>query len=245
MGKILTHIIDYSNDGTFFPDWMKTISYGKCQVSPYVESNLWFVSIPQGKYDEWTAEGKNIDELITKYNVRLEKIYPEQDTTFLVTENYARIEIFNSWKRDVKAWEKVAHKIFVGEWCHKFEQPWQDVQIHEYNSIKYAYCRTTAKQRDLWFVSFRNNGNGDDHTFIVDEICATPDFINHLGTNPRKWEPLCYCYLRHEVQWDELKTGMNAKSLERFQLDSPYSVDEINTKIKLYQNEMSNKTVTR
>jgi len=241
MGKALTHVIDYSNDGTDFPDWIKTVSYGKCEVSPYAESDLWFVSIPHGKHDEWKADGKDIDELITKYNVRSEKIYPEQDTTFLVTEDYARIAVFNQWKRDIKAWEKVAHKIFVGAWCYKFEQLWQDVQIHEHASIKYGYCRTTKKYRDLWFVSFKDSGQGDDHTFIIDEICATPSFINHLGTNPRKWEPLCWCYLRHEIQWDNLKTGMDAKSLDRFQLDSPYSLDEINQKIKLYEDEMNNK----
>ena len=244
MAKSMTHLIEYPDDGSFFPDWIKTVSYGKCQTSPYSESGLWFVSLPHGKYDEWKADGRDIDELLASpygnQENKYQKIFPEQDTTFLVTENYARIEIFNQFRRDVKAWEKVAHKVFVGKWCAKLEKLWQDVQIHEFNSVKYAYCRTTKKQRDLWFVSFKGSENEDDHTFIVDEICATPNFINHLDKIPRKWEPLCYCYLRHEVLWDELKTGLDAKDLDRYQLDSPYSVDEINEKIKFYQEEMNN-----
>jgi len=37
-----------------------------------------------------------------------------------------------------------------------------------------------------------------------------------------------------------LKTGIDAKDLERFQLDSRYSVDDIPQKIKFYQDEMGN-----
>lgn len=252
MAKSMTHLIEYPDDGSFFPDWIKTISYGKCQTTPYAESGLWFVSIPHGKYDEWKADGRDIDELLASpYGNRenkYQKIFPEQDTTFLVTENYARIEIFNQFRRDVKAWEKVAHKVFVGKWCAKFEKLWQDVQIQEYALpgkvgssiiVKYGYCRTTKKHRDLWFVSFQDEGKGDDHTFIVDEVCTTPSFIKHLKTHSRKWEPLCWCYLRHEVEWENLKTGLDAKDLERFQLDSPYSLESIDEQIKIYQDEMS------
>ncbi len=154
----------------------------------------------------------------------------------------------DEFRRDVKEWGKVAHKVITGKWCAKLEVLWEDVQIQEYALsgklgssilVKYGYCRTTKKHIDLWFVSFQDEGRDDDHTFIVDEVCATPSFIKHLRIQPRKWEPLCWCYLRHEVEWDKLKTGLDAKDLERFQLDSPYSIEDIAKQIKIYQDEIS------
>lgn len=245
MAKKLTHKVDYSSEGWFPSNWMLNISYGECETSAYAKDNLWFVTIPQGRLNDLKAEGKSIDELIAK-DVRLDEIFPEEDMTFLVAKKYTQKNIINDWKRNIKAWEKVAHYFFIGDWCAELEQLWKDVPIYKHSlptgqEIKYGYCRTTKEQRTLWFVSFKDGGS--DHAFIIDEVCASVDFLDHLGTNPRKWLPLCWCYLEDEVkaQWDDLQTGKDVKWFQQYQLDSPYTLDEINKQIESYQNEIKSK----
>lgn len=254
MAKSTKYLINYPADYTSFPEWTKEIYYGKCQTSPYVEKGLWFVSIPHGKYNDFKIHKTDISHFLTispspKIRAaRYEQIFPEQDTTFLVEEYYTQINYFDQFRRDVKAWGKVAYKVFVGKWCDRYEKLWQDIQVQEYalpekvgnlGVVKYGYCRTSSKGRDLWFVSFKDNRNGPDHTFIVDEICASPHFIEYLKTQPDKWMYLCWCYLRDEVRWENLKTGLDAQWLEHFKLDSPFSIAEIDETIKKYQNEIS------
>ena len=222
MAKELLHTIDEKlfQSGWVSSERIRTIRYGKCLTSPYVENKLWFVTIPFGLTD------------IAIYPSRDDKeaTEPKEETTFFVAEQYATPVVINDLKRDVEKWEKIAQKTMVGEWCPSLEQLWRDVPIYAYTLlnnviVKYGYCRTEG---DLWFVSYPGN------TFIVDEVCAKPELINYIGTDTRKWTSICWCYLTHEVNWDDLKTGMDSKQLGSYILENTPSAE----KIELYLSEM-------
>ncbi|MBS4014978.1 MAG: hypothetical protein KGZ86_00850 [Candidatus Latescibacteria bacterium] len=247
MAKTSTCSASYEAERWFPSKWVLSISYGKCETPEYAEKGLWFVTIPEGIYDDLKREGKNIDELIAE-GYMLEKLFPQQDMTFLVAEEHAQPSVIKKLRRDIKAWADIAHKYFSGDWCAEQERPWKDVPVYIHTlpdgqEFKYGYCRTTKNDRPLWYVCFQSEGS--DHTFILDEVCASPEFINHLGADYRKWLPLCWCYLEDEAKagWDDLQTGADAKWFRQYSLDSPYSIEQINHKIAVYREEMKNQNL--
>lgn len=230
MALELLHIMNenlFKSSG-FETERIRTIRYGKCLKSPYVENSLWFVTIPIG------LPSINMVKSSPK-----EAVEPRSETTFLVVEQYARPHVIDEFKRDLDKWQEIAHKTLVGDWCSTLEQLWQDVPIYTHTLpnlriIKYGYCRS---QDGLWLVSFKDeNLNADDHTFIVDEVCVQSEFINYLGIDWKKWSSVSWCHLMHEVKWDELKTGLDSKQAGRYVLQNNPSVE----KIALYQKEMKN-----
>lgn len=222
MAKTLSYTIDEKlfQSGWVSSERVRTIKYGKCLKSPYVENGLWFVTIPFG-----LTSAAIYPTLYDK-----EATEPKEDTTFFVTEQYATPAVINDFRRDVEKWGKVAHKIIVGEWSSTLEQSWSDIPIYTHTLpnnviVKYGYCRV---EDDLWFVSYPGN------TFIVDEVCARPEFINYMGTDSQKWVSVCWCYLMHEVNWNDLKTGVDAKRIGSYLLENTPSTE----KMALYQREM-------
>mgnify|MGYP006987952520 CR=1 FL=1 len=140
-------------------------------------------------------------------------IEPEQDHTFLVDVRYARPSVMDEWKRDVTKWSEVAHKVVIGNWCPRYERFWRDVpayrhQLSSGRTVKYGYCRTQPRDypdRELWYVAFRHGA-----TYVVDDVCADPAFIDRLGDDALRWEIICWCKLEDEVRWDDLETGTTA-----------------------------------
>ena len=226
MALELIHIMDenlFESSG-FETDRIRTIRYGKCLKSPYVESSLWFVTIPIG------LPNINIVEFSPK-----EAVEPRIETTFLVAEQYARPYVMDKFKRNLDEWQEIAHQTLIGDWCSPLEQLWKDVPIYIHHLlngqiVKYGYCRS---QDSLWLVSFKDELLYD-HTFIVDEVCAKPELINYLGTDFKKWSSISWSHLGDEVKWDELKTGLDSKLAGRYILENNPSAE----KIALYQREM-------
>lgn len=217
----------------YYYGWRYTnfVRYGHCTETPYIQNNLWFVTITRG-VGKMGHGGESIEEL-----------QPEEDHTFLVDKQYAHPSVIQEWKRDIAKWEKVAYKVFVGFWCERYECLWKDVPVYELAlqsgvRVKYGYCRTQSENpdRELWYVSFESGS-----TFVVDRVCATSDFINQMGNDILKWIIICWCHLEHEVKWDQLETGTLEGGYvrsSRFALDSPYvpdSTDEIEERIKNYE----------
>lgn len=190
------------------------VLYGKCEETPNKENNLWFITFNRVFWEKSWGEW--------------DKPFPREDHTFLIDEKYATPHYMNLFGTDVLKWSEIAQKIFVGSWCHRYETLWKDVPVFENGSTKYGYCRTQPTtnnphslivDRELWYVAFITS------TFIVDHICATPDFIDRMGYDMFKWLIICWCHLEHEVVWEDLKTGTLDGGYVRaneFSLDSPY-----------------------
>ena len=202
--------------------------YGKCLQTPYKENNLWFVYVP-GWFS--IVGGKN-----------------QEGQTFLVDQKYAQQFYMDEWLYDFKKWRKIAHKIIQGDWCSHYERIWNDVPVFEHrlssgDFVKYGYCRTQPRNspdRELWFVAFQHG-----YTFVVDHVCATPDFIERMGTDELKWQIICWGKLDHEVEWEKLKTGNTeggyVRSAPSFALDSPYlpfTLDDVEKRITNYEQEV-------
>lgn len=146
----------------------------------------------------------------------------------------------NQFRTDLSKWSEVAKKVFVGQWCERYEILWKDVPVY-YNSelnIKYGYCHTQSLKfpdRELWYVALKNGS-----TFVVDKQCIEDEFMKRMGCDIKMWTSICWC-LRHEVNWDDLKTGTLDGGYVRdreFSLDSPFipkSVEDIETTISNYE----------
>lgn len=226
MGTPMIHTLTF-DEGRSFAEWERIIEYGKCMQSPYAENGLWFVTLR---------------------GIHLEKSWtgPRADHTFLVNERYARPHIMDEWKRDTTKWSEHAHKTIVGSWCHKYECLWKDVPVFEHTlpdgtRVKYGYCRTQTDEypeRELWYISFPERP-----TFIVDDLCLRPDFIERMGSDTLKWQIICWCRLEDEVDWEELKTGYRGspavvRTHSSIALDSPhlpFSVGEIEARVSKYE----------
>lgn len=221
MGAGLEHEITSEYGRPFLPTFLGIIRYGKCLHSPYVENDLWFVTVPQG---------------VGSYNTSAtsEMIEPDEPHTFLVDKEYANPIVINERRRDVAKWRAVAHKIFVGRWCEHLECLWQDVPVYTHelpngNVVKYGYCSTQLHNnpnRELYFVSFKYAPyNQHAGTYVVDKFCTEPAFLNRMGDDQMKWELICLGKLTEEVQYDKLQTGTLDGGYVRshhFALDSPY-----------------------
>jgi hypothetical protein len=204
------------------------IFYGKCEESPNIENNLWFITLDRMFWEKILDSGWNMP-------------FPFEHHTFLVEEKYATPFYMNQFGTDVMKWTEVAKKVFVGNWCERYEILWKDVPVYTCkhdSQIKYGYCRTQSSKpnRELWYVSFSYGS-----TFVVDKICTTNDFIKRMGKDMDKWTSICWCHLQHEVIWDELQTGTLDGGYVRshkFSLDSPYipaSIEDIEARITKYE----------
>lgn len=229
MAKGLEHEIQDGYGSQYYSrTYLNFVRYGRCLRSPYSQNKLWFVTIVRGS----TAEGRDETRL------------PEEDHTFLVTEENARPAVIQEWKRNIEKWSEVAHKTIKGIWCEHYECLWKDVLVYNHQlpdstQVKYGYCRTQPRnsERELHFFAFETGS-----TYVVDHICATLDFIDRMGDDQFKWLNICWCHLEHEVSWQELETGTLEGGYVRanqFALDSPYvpySLDDLEQKISNYEN---------
>jgi hypothetical protein len=117
------------------------------------------------------------------------------DHTFIVDAEYAQPSELDRLARNIDEWTEVAHEVFVGEWCAHYECYWKDIPVYVHRLpngtvVKYGYCRTqfgTAPDRELWYVAFRKGP-----TFVVDQICAQPNYIDRIGTDTIKWQLVCW-----------------------------------------------------
>ena len=204
------------------------IIYGKCEETPNIEGNLWYVTVDRIFWEKIQESGWNMP-------------FPFEHHTFLVEEKYATPFYMNQYRTDVMKWIEVAKKVFIGSWCERFEILWKDVPVFICNHdprIKYGYCRTQSSDpdRELWYVSFSQGS-----TFVVDKICTSDEFIKRMGWDINKWISICWCYLQHEVDWDELQTGTLDGGYVRnheFDLDyrfKPKSIEDIEIRIAEYE----------
>lgn len=220
MAKALEYMIQAEDGSEYYRlRYVNFVRYGRCPQPPYIQNDLWFVTI-----------------------VSSEREGPKEDLTFLIDKQYAHPSVIQEWKRDISKWGKIAHKVFKGVWCERYECLWKDVSVYEHtlpngNVVKYGYCRTQPKRsdRELWYVTSR------DSTFVVDSVCATPDFINRMNDDTFKWMIICWCHLQDEVAWDKLQTGTLEGGYVRshnFALASPFtpdSLDDIKERLRNYE----------
>jgi hypothetical protein len=203
--------------------WLGHLEYGRCSESPYKESDLWFIC------------------------VRRIAAIPHEDSTFLVTERYARPYVMHKFGVDIERWSEVANKSFAGSWCTRYQRLWQDVPVLEHKlrdgtRVKYGYCRRQPETpgRHLWFVAFKRPIQS---CVIVDECFANPASIDRMGSDLLKWWLIFWNDLdERDVQWDELQTGTLAGGLVRqnttFALDSPalpFTLAEAEQRIATYE----------
>lgn len=223
------HLLSEVQPNLGYPKWYHYVHYGECtENSQYEAAGLWFVTIPRGQYQY--AEGH-------------ETHWPAEEHTFLVTEEYATPFNFELLRRDVKRWSEIAQTVVLGNWCAKYECLWSErptfsITLESGVEVKYGLCRTQPRSagRELWFVSL-NIDRG--HTFLVDQICATPEVIRVLSADWEKgWMYICWCHLEHEVQWDQIGTPEDSTASATWALDSPYipdSVEDALNKVREYQ----------
>jgi hypothetical protein len=204
------------------------VYYGKCEESPNIEDNLWFVSLDKYFWEKIMDMG-------------WDKPFPFEDHTFLVEEKYIAPFYMNQFRTDVLKWSEVAKKIFVGQWCVRYEILWKDVPVYQQSelNIKYGYCHGQSSKypdRELWYVALANGS-----TFVVDKNCTTDEFMKRMGNDIQKWMSICWCHLRDEVEWSKLKTGTLDGGFVRdreFGLDSPFipkTIDDIEVTIANYE----------
>ncbi len=189
MATALMHELVYPGYG--IPTYQKRIEYGKCSESPNVENHLWFVTIPKGS--GWKEGDRTLEDLssLARIDPMTSRVYietrePEEKHTFLVAEQYARPTVFDDWKRDIAKWKEVAHKVFEGNWCVRFEILYKDLPVSEYifrdgSRIKYAYSKT-REGIDLYYVAFQNSD-----LYVVPHEFINPDFFERMGTDKFKW----------------------------------------------------------
>jgi hypothetical protein len=172
---------------------VRVITYGKCQKSPYVENGLWFVYVPR----------------IT-----------ETSMTFFVTEEYARPSVMDNFDTDLAKWKSIAHKSIPGsDWNPEYECIWGEMPFYVHilpdgTPIRYGLSRTQSVKhpdRELWYIVI---GLGDDpkvewsrasyeyEMFVVDKICTTPEIMNRLGKNPKRWMRICWSHPVGLRPWD-------------------------------------------
>jgi hypothetical protein len=245
MAKGLTYILDENDkrysSGWFSPTRNLTITYGMCANSPYMENNLWFVTIPAGWRDE------EINEHTPK-----EANFPRRETTFLVTEQFAREIILKDFGRDVDKWHQVAHKVIVGDWCEKYECLWTELPIYLHKLengkvIKYGYCLSPKKypERELWFVAYQKDTLGTQNGVIilmVDKRATKSEMLDYLGTNTKQWLKISWVGINDLHQWDDYKTGINLKWVQDYDgnFEFPRSDNALNTdkQLQLYEEEI-------
>jgi hypothetical protein len=192
------------------------ITYGKCTESPYMTDNLGFVTVSSGR-------------------------------TYIVPEEYANSYYINLMEAAKFKMESVATEIINGDWCPKYEVLWKNIPVFSYQTIegmevKYGYTRNQPDaEREYWYVAIKGI-----YGFVVDQICATPDFIERMGIDVDKWWIICHGYLKEGIdyEWNDLVTENSNSTLKVsfFSVDSPYSpksILEIFEKIDIYENCVS------
>ena len=184
MGKPLQYILE----GGDINRGVRVITYGKCQKSPYVENGLWFVHVPR------------IDTT---------------STTFLVMEEYARLSVMDDFEIDLDRWSKIAQKIIPGsDWNSQEECLWRDMPFYIHilpdgTPVRYGLSRSQSKEypnRELWYIII---GLGDDEqvnlhnyeTFVVDKVCTEPEFMEKMGSDPKRWQQICWSHPVSDTPW--------------------------------------------
>lgn len=151
-------------------------NYGKCQKSPFIEHNLWFVNIPRGR-----------------------------EHTYIVDKQFADIQHIEEFETNLESWENVAHKSFTGAWNLAEECLWEDSPFYVYQlsdgtPIRYGYTLGQSKDfpaRQLLYVIIGTDehdpANGDfENVFIVDKECTAPEFMERMGSDPERWRLICW-----------------------------------------------------
>ncbi|NCN87404.1 MAG: hypothetical protein GW941_00760 [Candidatus Pacebacteria bacterium] len=217
-----------------YPKWYHLIHHGECTSPQY--RGLWFVSIPPGQYD--FREGN-------------ENHWPEEMHTFLIPAKYATQFYFSEWRRDVDQWAEVAVKTIIGDWCAKYECLWRErpvfsLTLKDGTQVKYGLNGTQSKKqpkRELWFVSLtgpalQDSDNSDCETFFVDQICATPEVIQVLGSDwINGWQKICWCHLICGLKWDDIGSGKPEDWTinKTWSLDSPFIPSSVETALQFVE----------
>ncbi|MCO6450845.1 MAG: hypothetical protein J5I90_08690 [Caldilineales bacterium] len=218
-------------------DAYSTVEYGKCLRAPYSQSDLWFVTI----------RGKSWDEQRHEKEFSLLPDLPEEDMTYLVTEEHARLATIDKFGRAPHLWDRISHKTFVGWWCPYWERLWKDVLVYEFEldpwtSVKYGYCHNwlgqNAENRELWFVCIENV-----FTFIVDHICANQEFIRRMGSDPAKWLIISWgLFTPGEIDCDGVSDSGYLRTRNGPALTMAYmppTIDDIETRVSSYENSFA------
>lgn len=171
----------------------RVLTYGKCEKSPYIESGLWFVHVPR---------------------------VTAQSTTFLVEEKYVTPNVMNEFDVNLEKWGAVAHKIIPGsDWNSKEECLWRDMpfytyKLHNETSIRYGLSRSQSTKypdRELWYIVIGLGGQKSVNwrenkyrAFVVDKICITPEFMEKMGSDPKRWQLIAWEAPLGIEPWDAL-----------------------------------------
>lgn len=232
MTTLLTHRLPGGDD---------PITYAPCKHPPFAAPGWWFVTLPASVI----ARGPAAD------------VVPAQDHTFIVPWQRATPPAMDQLGGDVDTWTDVAHRVFVGEWCPRYECLWIDVPVYTTESLifrsraRYGYCRTQPDpdrypDRELWYVAFEAGS-----TFVVDHVCAQPSFMRRMGVTTLKWRIICWQELGSEVVWDSLIAGQRGGGPVRedpaLPLDSRYippDLDTIYRRIDTYEARIADAMAT-
>jgi hypothetical protein len=171
-------VLQYVLEGGDPTRGVRTLIYGKCQKPPYAQHGFWFVNVRT----IWRGS-----------------------RTFIVKEKYTRPNKMNEFDIDCGKWEKVAHKVIIGDWNPVEECLWEESPFYVYKlpdgtPIRYGYTKTRAENfpdRELWYVVIglgKNDPlNGEfENVFIVDKKCTEPEFMDKMGSDPERWRLICW-----------------------------------------------------
>lgn len=156
------------------PHWAD-ITYGRCEKSPYVDNELWFVHVPG---------------------------FRTESMTFFVSEQYTHLEVLKKFSHHQEQWKEVAKLYLSGDWNPTFECRWREMPYYVYilpdkTPIRYSLSRSQSKKfsgRELWYVVIGLGYeekvdwlNGEFKAFVVDKICTEPEFMDKMGSDPERW----------------------------------------------------------
>ncbi len=224
MGTPLTHVLSLP-PGYNYNQIFRVIQYGKCESGPYAQNDLWFVKVGRGRGGEYLDRvGKHLN---ADGFDSWEHGGPEQDHTFLVSESLATPRAIEVFRRNVEKWSEVAHVVFVGDWDVRNERLWEESPVYEHElpdgtNILFGYSPTQSEaypERELWYVSLPG-----PHTFIVDRECIHSDFMNHVGSDFRRWIPICWSHMEQE---DYINNHVHTIALDAPWVPDPNFVQEM------------------
>lgn len=194
------------------PEWLRKINYGQCTVGSRADQGLWFVNMWVGGFP---GSAKRY--------------------TFFVKPQFATLSQISHNGRDFESWRNVSEEMIQGDWDPLYERMWQDNPVYQHmlpdkTVVKVGYSPTQSTnypERELWFVILHG-----PHGFIVDKEVAQAAFINAIGSNYEDWIKICWCHLEHECE--ALLGGLHT-----FELDSPWSVAQIDSLIEQYRQKIA------
>ena len=153
-------------------------SYGKCEHSPYVDDELWFVHVPGSV------------------------IGATPSITYIVPEKFANNSTIDEYYKDKEKWEAISIYVIEGsDWNPKKECLWRDMPywthiLKDGTPIRYGLSRTQPQKGDceLWYVTIGAPESENVHwgenkydSFVVEKICTTEKCLDLIGADLDKW----------------------------------------------------------